>query len=164
MDTLERLVAIEDIKALKARYCRFVDYKEWDKFELLFVHDATFEAPEDGLALVAGAREFTEHARASHEGCVAIHQCHTPDLQILASDSATGVWAMQDTLRWEEGAVTAHGYKQIIGWGYYHETYRKIGNDWRIATLKLTRLRLDFLKQDGGVRRPLQSGQRAIWS
>ena len=45
MSILERLVALEDIKFLKARYCRFVDLKLWDDFEQLFLLDATFEAP-----------------------------------------------------------------------------------------------------------------------
>jgi hypothetical protein len=29
------------------------------------------------------------------------------------------------------------------GWGYYHETYRREDGEWKIRSLKLTRLRLD---------------------
>ena len=30
------------------------------------------------------------------------------------------------------------------GFGHYRETYRKVDGQWRIATLDLTRLRVDF--------------------
>ena len=40
MDALFRLTAIEDIKALKARYCRYVDTKDWVAFRSLFTDDA----------------------------------------------------------------------------------------------------------------------------
>jgi hypothetical protein len=30
------------------------------------------------------------------------------------------------------------------GWGHYHETYVKGDGGWRIQTLTLTRLRVDF--------------------
>ena len=32
----------------------------------------------------------------------------------------------------------------IVGRGHYHETYRRDGGEWRIATLSLTRLSLDI--------------------
>ena len=40
---VERLVAIEDIKQLKARYFRLMDQKNWDGFEKLFTPDVVFD-------------------------------------------------------------------------------------------------------------------------
>jgi hypothetical protein len=40
-----------------------------------------------------------------------------------------------------EDIVTFPG-QTIHGWGHYHETYRKIGGAWKIATSHLKRLRL----------------------
>jgi hypothetical protein len=37
MDTIDKLFAMEEIKALKARYFRYVDTKDWKGFEE-FVH------------------------------------------------------------------------------------------------------------------------------
>jgi hypothetical protein len=164
MDRTNDLLAIEAIKILKARYCRFVDYKDWTQFEQLFLPDAAFEAPDDGLAPFSGAHTFVEHARASLQNCVTVHHCHTPEIELLDAENAIGTWAMQDTLTWKEDAVTSHGYRQITGSGYYHETFRKANGSWRIAVWKLTRLRLDFVKQDSGTRKEAVAGQRQIWS
>ncbi len=41
--TLEQLNDIEDIKQLKARYCRLIDQKRWDELEADFVPTATIE-------------------------------------------------------------------------------------------------------------------------
>ena len=32
----------------------------------------------------------------------------------------------------------------MVGFGHYHETYRKAAGEWRIASSTLTRLRVDF--------------------
>ena len=40
-------------------------------------------------------------------------------------------------IRWPDG-TEMHGY------GHYHETYEKSGTEWRIKSLTLTRLRVDF--------------------
>ena len=51
-----------------------------------------------------------------------------------------GVWAMEDKLRWPEGAPLAamHGY------GHYHDRYEMADGRWRIKSTTLTRLRVDF--------------------
>src|ERR1019366_1253533 len=38
----EALIAIEEIKQLKARYFRYVDTKEWELLRTVFTHDCTF--------------------------------------------------------------------------------------------------------------------------
>ena len=38
---------------------------------------------------------------------------------------------MEDMLRWPDGT-------ELHGYGHYHETYEKVGDTWRIKTLKLT--------------------------
>jgi len=48
---------------------------------------------------------------------------------------------MEDKLRWAEGSDSP--IRALHGYGHYHETYRKIGGEWRIQSMKLTRLRLD---------------------
>jgi hypothetical protein len=46
---------------------------------------------------------------------------------------------MQDIITWEDRHPRT-GWKSIVGRGHYHETYRREGGEWRIATLTLTRL------------------------
>ena len=35
------------------------------------------------------------------------------------------------------------GKNVLTGYGHYHETYERIGGEWKIKTLLLTRLRMD---------------------
>ena len=46
MQTPERLLAVEQIRQLKARYFRLLDTKRWDEFEALFSADAVFDMRE----------------------------------------------------------------------------------------------------------------------
>ncbi|WP_297495297.1 nuclear transport factor 2 family protein [Acidocella sp.] len=143
MDRLERLEAIEEIRLLKARYFRFMDTKQFDLLPALFTADVTVLTPDGGIHL-QGANEFASSLRHSLEYSVSVHQGFLDEIEILDTQNATGIWAMQDVIDW----TTTHpvqGWKSIIGRGHYHETYRKTGGTWRIATLTLMRLRLDIV-------------------
>jgi hypothetical protein len=63
-----------------------------------------------------------------------------PEIEITSPTTATGIWAMEDKLRWPDGAPMSamHGY------GHYHETYEEVDGGWRIKTIELRRLRLDI--------------------
>jgi hypothetical protein len=60
-----------------------------------------------------------------------------PEIELTSATTAKGIWAMQDLLRWPDG-------RELSGYGHYHETYQRVDGAWRIKTLKLTRLRMDF--------------------
>ena len=147
MDPLERLTAIEDIRALKARYFRSMDTKDWDGFADVFAPDAVMdmssEVPESDdpdAGITRGNTEIAAFVR-SHVGDVTtVHHGHMPEIEITSSNTAKGVWSMEDMLRWPEGGPVG----SMHGYGHYHETYEKIDGEWRIATCKLTRLRVDF--------------------
>jgi hypothetical protein len=68
---------------------------------------------------------------------VTVHQCHTPEIDVTGATMASGVWAMEDMLRWPDGT-------ELHGYGHYHEIYEKAGGRWRIKRSELTRLRMDF--------------------
>ena len=143
MDRLERLDAIEEIRLLKARYFRFMDTKQFNLLPALFAPDLQVLTPK-GDVYLQGGEKFAESLRHSLENSVSVHQGFMSEIEIIDAQNATGVWAMQDVIEWE----TKHpvqGWKSITGYGHYHETYRKIDGAWRIATLTLTRLRLDIL-------------------
>jgi hypothetical protein len=143
MDRLERLDAIEEIRLLKARYFRFMDTKQFDQLPTLFAPDLTVLTPK-GDVYQQGGPEFAASLRHSLEHSVSVHQGFMGEVEIIDAQNAKGIWAMQDVIEWE----TKHpvqGWKSINGYGHYHETYRKIDGAWRIATLTLTRLRLDIL-------------------
>lgn len=151
MDDLERLVAIEEIKQLKARYFRCLDTKDWDGFAAVFTSDAVMDMrgemrdrTTEGIGLIVGAREIAAFVRGAVHDVSTVHHGHMPEIEITGDASATGVWAMEDKLWWPEGAPlrTMHGY------GHYHEEYVRTDAGWRIAKTTLTRLRVDVEMAD----------------
>lgn len=142
MDALNKLLAIEAIKQLKGRYFRCVDTKDWNGFKAVFTPDARFDISQDvpGCILI-GPENIVMAARAPLKGCVSVHHGHTPEIEITSDTTATGIWAMEDTLHWladsDTPGATLHGY------GHYVETYQCIDGRWLIQSLVLRRLRVD---------------------
>jgi len=141
MDDTERLADIEELRRLKARYFRCMDTKDWDGFRDVFAADAEMdmraEAGEGGL--VHGKQAIADFVRSNIDDVVTVHHGHMPELDVTSATTATGIWAMEDHLRWPPG-----GLGEMHGYGHYHETYVKVDGAWRIKTLTLTRLRVDF--------------------
>ena len=141
----EDLAEHEDIKALKARYFRCLDTKDWVGFADQFTPDATLDVsgemrgPDSNDGFVRGRAEIVAFVRGSIDAVTTVHHGHMPEIDIVSATEATGIWAMEDMLRWPAGGplVSMHGY------GHYHETYEKVDGRWRIASTRLTRLRVD---------------------
>jgi len=145
MDASEQLLAVEEIKKLKARYFRCMDTKDWDGYAAVFAPEAVLDvsgesAVPDGQGIVRGNTEIGDYVRGQVDPVVTVHHGHMPEIEITSATTATGVWSMEDMLRWPEDAPI----DEMHGYGHYHETYEKIDGEWRIATCKLTRLRVDF--------------------
>lgn len=147
MDRLERLEAIEDIRNLKARYFRLIDTKQWDELKGLFTSEMKVLTP-DGKVYAEGGETYASSLRDSLEKAVSCHQGLTGEVEVIDAENARGIWPMQDVIEWED-RHPQFGWKSILGRGHYHETYRKEDGAWRIATLTLTRLRLDTQMPEG---------------
>lgn len=130
---------IEAIKALKARYFRTMDTKDWEGMATVFSTDAEIDMRGEGGDVFHGAAAFMPYLRENIEHVVTVHHGHMPEITLTSPTTATGVWAMEDMLWWPEGAPMRH----LHGYGHYHETYEKTPEGWRIASLTLTRLRRD---------------------
>jgi uncharacterized protein (TIGR02246 family) len=146
VDAVERLVAIEEIKQLKARYFRCMDTKDWDGFAAVFTDDAVMDmrgemrdGTTEGDGLVTGASSIAAFVRGAVDAVTTVHHGHMPEIDVTGPDTATGVWAMEDKLRWPEGSPIA----ALHGYGHYHEDYARRDGGWRIARTTLTRLRID---------------------
>jgi hypothetical protein len=139
VDDVARLGAIEDIRQLKARYYRSMDTKDWDGFRDVFADDAEMDmrAEAGDAGLVHGKQAIADFVRGAVDPVVTAHHGHMPEIDITSPTTATGIWAMEDELWWPGGA-------HMHGWGHYHETYTRGPEGWRIQTLTLTRLRVDF--------------------
>lgn len=128
---------VEAIRQLKARYCRLMDTKDWVAYRQLFIDDVVMDTTESGGGVIEGADDFLAFLVEAIGDVTTVHHCHTPEIELTAPTTAAGVWAMEDMLRFPDGS-------ELHGYGHYHETYVKTADGWRIASSRLSRLRMDF--------------------
>jgi hypothetical protein len=145
MDAAETLLEIEAIKQLKARYCRFLDTKDWAAWRALFSDDFRSDTSPSGGKVIVGADEFVAFVRKNLENQPTVHQVHAPEIELTSPATARGVWALNDVVRLAPGL-------NLDGFGHYHETYEKTDGQWRITSSTLTRLRTDFFNPFVSVR------------
>ena len=131
---------VEAIKQLKARYFRLMDTKDWAGFRAVFTPDVRVDVSGDGAGVYEGLDAFMTMLEPTLREVVTVHHGHTPEIEITSPTTATGIWAMEDHLRFPPGGPVG----ELHGYGHYHETYVKLGGDWRIKSTKLVRLRLDL--------------------
>jgi len=136
---------IEEIKQLKARYCRAVDLKLWPTLRGVFADDCEFA----GTATVATDPDrFVAGVERLLSGVTTAHHLHNPEIRGIDAGRAAGVWAFQDYLSWEpetEVAGFLRGSERqtsVLGFGYYEEEYAKGAGGWRIARIVLTRQKM----------------------
>jgi uncharacterized protein (TIGR02246 family) len=139
---LRRLTDIEAIKQLKARYFRLMDQKQWDEWAMVFSRDAHLFVPE-GNVDEHGRDAIARAVSGFLEGVRTVHQGHMPEIEITGDDTARGTWAMFDYVEFPPDAAGARVGLQ--GYGHYTEEYRREDGEWRIASLHLSRLRVDAL-------------------
>jgi SnoaL-like domain len=140
----ERLADWIALTELKARYFRFLDTKQWDRWREVFTEDLKFYNDNESLPtstepMAADREDFVTMVSRTLAHAVTVHQGHMPEIEFTSDHTATGIWAMYD---WVD-ATGRNGWNSQ-GFGHYHERYEK-GSDgeWRIAEIRLTRLRVD---------------------
>lgn len=139
-DELTRLIDYEAIRNVKARYCRFLDTKDWDGFMALFTPDAVMDVEEDtGNPPISGHAAILEQVRSAVIDARTAHQIHSTEID-LRGDEADMITAMQDRVVWSPGKCPIPGGESITGFGHYTEHYVRQGDEWKISALKLTRL------------------------
>jgi hypothetical protein len=156
MNDIERLIAIEEIKQLKGRYLRALDLKDWDLMSTIFTDDAVADYrggatnPHTGINAVPGPTEGIQIggdtivrglSGAVAKMDVAIHHVSVPEIKITSETTAEAIWPMINRNRMQPGGPVS----EEIGWGHYHETYESVDGQWKIKTLRLSRLRVDHI-------------------
>jgi len=86
--------------------------------------------------------EFVERVSGMLAGTITVHHGHMPEITLTGPDGATGIWAMEDKLWPRPGSALP--FRWLHGYGHYHERYVKQEDGWRIAEIRLTRLRVDL--------------------
>lgn len=127
---------VQAICALKARYCRLLDTKQWEAWAALFTEDYELDVSAAGGGVFRGRDAAMASVLASIGGAVTAHQVHFPEIEVTG-DEAFAVFPMQDRV------VFGAGKPSITGYGHYHDRLVRRDGAWKIAALKLTRLHVD---------------------
>lgn len=128
---------VEAIKQLKARYFRTMDTKDWTGMRQVFTDNVVMDTTASGGGVVSGADAFLAFLQKMLAGAVTVHHGHMPEIHLTSTTTASGIWALQDVIVWPDGT-------RLDGYGHYHETYERVGGEWRIASSTLTRLHMDI--------------------
>lgn len=155
MNDTEKLLAIEAIKQLKARYQRAVDTKDWELMRSV---------------LTPGARSVYSNGKYTYEGrdaiveflsdpnglgnpeIVSMHHAHTPEITLTSETSATGTWYLEDFVLtglqsdWAPAGTVMHGT------GIYQDEYLKIDSEWLIDETGYERIFEDLQPRAEGSR------------
>ncbi|WP_159979189.1 MULTISPECIES: nuclear transport factor 2 family protein [unclassified Novosphingobium] len=131
------------IQALKARYARFGDTKDWPAFRACLADDyhclvtgaPRSSADHSNAYEVHGADAFVANAMTMVADIQPIHQLSLPEIAITSDTTATGIWALHDLL------IAPHCI--FRGWGHYHDDYVKVGGSWKIRKSVVTRIRVE---------------------
>ncbi len=143
MDDLKKLVEIEAVKRLKARYFRFVDTFDLEGWLTCFTDDVVClydqavsrkGSPAQDPYRVDGKAGIVDFWETNQNRLQSVHHGHMAEIDIVSDSEARGIWAMEDIVIFTEAIL--HGY------GHYHEEYRKLDGEWKIARLHLTRTRV----------------------
>jgi len=141
---LEQLLALENIRNTKARYCRLIDTKQWDALGDVFAPDAVADFSTEGnpIPLLTGRETIVQVFKDLVDPAVTVHHVHGAEVEFISDTEAKVISPMEDLVTFPEGNEN----KSFHGYGHYHETYVNIDGQWVIKYTSLKRLRFDLVE------------------
>lgn len=147
MNDIERLLAIEEIKQVKAKYFWGLDHKDWDLWQReVWAPDGELHVPEFRELPFVGWAEVIAYVSESVGDQVSVHHGHMPIIEFITDTEAKVIWAMEDRLYRTKEFPLYDGSTYLHGWGHYRETYEMRPEGWRIKASQLTRLRVEMTR------------------
>lgn len=146
MEGLERLLALEDIRLLRAIYCRSVDSRDWPRMASILTEDFVLDMSH--VQSVMGGPEIVPvRGRApvmemfekgfSQLGKL-LHIVTIPEIEFQDGEHATGVWRQETYVKENRPDLPGTG----IAYATVYDTYRKEGGTWLISSV---RVQLDLI-------------------
>lgn len=148
MTESERLGAIEDIKQLKAKYFRGVDSADGELVRGILAEDCELDYigcctdPSSGQdfmpamnVVLKGLDSWISDA-FKNAGIITVHQGHNSEITVTTDTTAKGIWSFTDRFFMPPGSP----FSRLTGYGHYHESYEKIGGEWKLKTTRITRI------------------------
>lgn len=118
-----------------------MDSKLWDQWGELFTEDATLRVDMAEQEICwEGRQQIVTNNSSILNDIITVHHGHMPEIEMTNDTTAHGIWAMFDYVQFPNGILK--------GYGHYHEEYIKEDGQWKIKSLKLTRLRADWTAQE----------------
>lgn len=142
MSDLEWIVAIEEIRQLKAQRDRYVDAHDWDGYAALHAPDhVSHHAPDPSLGSApepwTSVDQMMDNIRQHMpEGFFTAHHSYDPEFAFETPTRARAIWAMT------AASVRTHASGEpgwSIGYGYYFETYEKRDDLWYFTSRRWQR-------------------------
>jgi len=133
---IDRLVATEEIKQLKARFMRCVDTKDLACLrDEVFAPGAEihFKGADYDISAVGWTAIERFYQGAFTPTKFGMHHAHTPEIAV-DGDTARGTWYLHDIF------VNLEENWTLQGSALYHDTYAKIDGRWRIMYSTYERL------------------------
>ena len=138
------LVEIEAIKAVKYRYLRAVDTRDWDLIATTLTEDAT-SAYSSGKLSYNGRAAIIEFLSSSMppEEMLSAHRVQHPEIELTSPTTAKARWALDDVVILQSAGIT------IRGAAYYEDELVKVDGEWTIAHTGYRRLYEEMSNRDG---------------
>ena len=148
MTETERLVAIEAIRELKAKYWRGVDSGDGALVRSILAEDCVLDCsgcctdPASGvdhmpqMNIIMRGRDSWQTSNLDNPRLITVHQGHQCEIEVTSTAEASGIWAFTDRFFMPPDSP----FTRLTGYGYYHDTYAKVGDAWLLKTMRFTRL------------------------
>ncbi|KAL8372323.1 hypothetical protein RB595_001898 [Gaeumannomyces hyphopodioides] len=135
---------VQRVTNRKAQYARFADTKQWDKFAELGLPDATYSYQDDSGSVLAlqGKRAAFDNPKscAAFFGAFfrkqqSLHNISLAEITQTGPDEVEVIWGFEDQL------IRNYTFWacRMRGGGHYYEVWRKKGDEWFIADLRMQR-------------------------
>ncbi|WKL03913.1 nuclear transport factor 2 family protein [Paenibacillus amylolyticus] len=87
---LEQLLALENIRNTKARYCRYIDTKQWDTLGDVFAPDAVADFSTEGnpIPVLTGRDTIVQVFRDLVDVAVTVHHVHSAEVEFVSENEA----------------------------------------------------------------------------
>jgi SnoaL-like domain len=144
--TIEELLALEEIRLLRAAYTAHLDSQDLDRLADLFTEDAVCAYPAE----YGGDWVGRETIRANFAGIMpaigqqfdAIHVTTNPWIELTGPDTAHGRWYLLDWLTRQKAGtadmVTRGGHDNpLLYLGVYEDEYRRVDGAWKFSRIAL---------------------------
>src|SRR5262245_31039194 len=93
MPAADKLLAIEEIHQLKARYFRCVDTKDWACYQAVFAPDIAFKEESGNIRRGPEGKMQMIKESGLYDQMVSVHHGYNPEIEILSPTTAKGIWA-----------------------------------------------------------------------